>query len=87
MTCGLGHIPSGFSRTSFAASTFAGLSVFGVSDDSMDNTDRSWRGVRIGDRTMWRAGGTHDGLDCMHREPSLAGILVPVLVLARWVLG
>ena len=73
-----------FSRTSFAASTLAGLSRLGVSDDSIEITLRSYANnlsklrVAYADPIC-----THNGFYSVDRQPALARIFVTVLVITR----
>ena len=82
---------SGCSRTSFAASTLAGLSVFGVSWDRSETTLSSCSSgcepeASATAKSKWQRDDAHDGLDRVHGQPALARVFVPVLVVAGWML-
>ena len=52
MPCQLEGLPSKFSRTSLAASTLAGLSVFGRSEESREITLKSWKKGEVESRVQ-----------------------------------
>ena len=80
-------IPSKLSRTSLAASTFAGLSRLGFSDDSNEMTLRSCgTATRSGEPITHATRDTYDWLYCVDWQPPFTRVFVAVLVLTRRVL-
>jgi hypothetical protein len=73
--------PSNSVRTSLAASTLAGLSRFGMSDDNKEITLISYdhchvRGIKLSQSHL-----SYDGFHCVHRQPSLSRIFVAILII------
>ena len=72
-------------RTSFAASTFAGLSRLGVSEDNKEITLRSCKTISKSGQSETR-GTTYDRFDGVHWQPPLPSVLVSILILTGCVL-
>jgi hypothetical protein len=75
-----GTVPGRSVRTSFAASTFAGLSVLGFSEDNRDITLRSCT-ANISPPVLEDILITYDGFDGVYRQPSFASIFIAILVI------
>lgn len=75
-----GDAPLKSSLTSLAASTLAGLSVLGFSDESSEITLSSCQSVSKV-RALTAIGNAYDGFDSVDREPSFTRVFVTVLVL------
>ena len=69
------------SRASFAASTLAGLSVFGLSEDKRDITLMSWMKTIKSNETGAKKR-TYDSFDRMHGHPSLSSIFITILIIS-----
>lgn len=77
-------LPVGSVRTSLAASTLAGLSRLGVSEESREITLTSWQAVS-GVQSEKRS--AYNRLNGVHRHPSLTRVFVAVLVVSGSVLA